>query len=155
MEIDVLYKEEKWREYPLINDGSIKRVFSLVLEYLELLKRGQIVECCVVLTNDVEVQEYNKKYRSKNKPTNVLSFPVDGVTEGKIINLGDIFISLDTMKKESEIQSKNFYDHFFHLLLHSVLHLLGYDHNTDEDQRKMEDLEVKILDKLGIGNPYE
>ena len=155
MEIDVLYKEEQWREYPLINDESIERVFRFVLKHLELLKRGQMIECCVVLTNDGEVQEYNKKYRKKDKPTNVLSFPVDGITTSKIVNLGDIFISLDTMKKESEVQSKNFYDHFFHLLLHSVLHLLGYDHNTDEDQRAMENLEVKILDELGIGNPYE
>lgn len=155
MQIDILYNETEWEKYPLINTQSIDRVFEVTLEELHLAKKGQTIECSLILTNDEEIRQYNKQYRKKDKPTNTLSFPIDGITEAKIVNLGDIFISFDTIKKESEEHSKNFYDHFFHLLLHSILHLIGYDHDTDNDQEKMENTEIQILEKLGIKNPYE
>ncbi len=155
IEVDILYKEKGWKEYWLINQESVNQVFKVAFEELSLGEKNQRIECSVVLTDDLIVKEYNKKYRGKSKPTNTLSFPVGGMTSDKIVNLGDIFISLDTIKKESSEYSKNFYDHFFHLLLHSILHLIGYDHETDPDQKKMEGLEVKILKKLGVENPYE
>ena len=155
IEIDILYTEKLWEEYPLINQENINQVFEVAFKELSLGKKSQEIECSLVLTNDPDIKKYNKEYRGKDKPTNTLSFPVDGVTSDNIVNLGDIFISLDTIKKESSEHSKNFYDHFFHLLLHSSLHLIGYDHETDSDQQKMEGLEIKILKKLGIKNPYE
>jgi len=121
IEVDILYKEKRWNEYRLINQESVNQVFQVAFEELSLGEKNQEIECSLVLTDDLDIKEYNKKYRGNSKPTNTLSFPVDGMTSDKIVNLGDIFISLDTIKKESSEHSKNFYDHFFHLLLHRPL----------------------------------
>ena len=105
-------------------------------------------ELSILLTNDKEIQALNKTYRGKNKPTNVLSFPQDAPL------LGDVVMALETLKREAKEQDKTFHDHFCHLFIHGVLHLLGYDHENDKDQDKMESHEKKILHKLGIANPY-
>ncbi|MCL1902040.1 MAG: apolipoprotein N-acyltransferase [Alphaproteobacteria bacterium] len=105
------------------------------------------VEISIVLTDDSEIKKLNKKYRGKDAPTNVLSFET-----GDSELLGDVFISFDTVTKESE--EKTFANHATHLVVHGILHLLGYDHMNDADADIMEELEVKILKKLGIDNPY-
>jgi probable rRNA maturation factor len=106
-------------------------------------------EISVLLTNDKEVHQLNKQFRQKDKPTNVLSFPngEDGV-------LGDIAMSLETLIREAKDEGKSLENHYTHLFVHGVLHLLGYDHENDEDQDEMESLEIKILKKMGITNPY-
>lgn len=106
-------------------------------------------EVSVVLTNDSEIHGINKQYRGVDKPTNVLSFEL-----GDDILLGDIYISLDTVKKEAEQAGISVYDHVAHMVVHGMLHLLGYDHITDDEASIMELKEIKILKKLGIKNPY-
>lgn len=103
------------------------------------------------------IQKLNKKYRGKNKPTNVLSFPyIEYSKDKKIKNelLGEIFISHEILKDEAKKQGKKLEDHFKHLLVHSVLHIFGYDHLTEKEAEEMETLEIAILDELGIKNPY-
>ncbi|WP_198946795.1 rRNA maturation RNase YbeY [Kiloniella majae] len=119
-------------------------------------------ELSVVLANDVSVQALNKEYRGKDKPTNVLSFSTlddpdeaDLASQRGVLPLGDIVLSLETLILEANEQSKRLEDHFTHLLVHGVLHLLGYDHIDDDDAFEMEGLEVDILNRLGVGNPYE
>ena len=104
----------------------------------------------ILLTNDKNIQQLNKDFRHKDKPTNVLSFPADN--EGDY--MGDIAVAFETIKREAIEQDKSFNHHFIHMLIHGILHLDGYDHETDEEAEEMEALEIKILADMGIKNPY-
>tara|TARA_Y100000589_G_C27157635_1_gene631459 strand:+ start:1544 stop:1888 length:345 start_codon:yes stop_codon:yes gene_type:complete len=113
-----------------------------------------------LLTNDSEIQDINLKYRNLNKPTNVLSFKsmVDKnnyfKTSKQEIHLGEIIISMERIFKESIENNILFKDHFVHIFLHAILHILGYDHEIDNERQKMENIEISILKNLGIKNPY-
>ena len=99
------------------------------------------------------IKELNSEFLKKDKPTNVLSFPSTGLSFGDEI-LGDIAICPEIIKKEAAIQNKEEQDHLSHLIIHSLLHLAGYDHQEADSAKQMESLEVKALKKLGIANPY-
>lgn len=104
-----------------------------------------------------EMSKLNSTYRHKNGPTNVLSFPFEvhkGVTLETPI-LGDIVICADIVNKEAKEQHKPEDAHWAHMIVHGILHLLGFDHENDKDAEKMEALEVEILQTLGFTNPYE
>jgi probable rRNA maturation factor len=103
----------------------------------------------VCLTNDEEMTRLNTQYRQKQHPTNVLSFPQDA--EGI---LGDVVLSYDVIQQEAKEQGKPFMNHVTHLFIHGLLHLSGHDHETPEESQAMENLEIKVLETLGIGNPY-
>ncbi|WP_230531788.1 rRNA maturation RNase YbeY [Microvirga roseola] len=112
-------------------------------------------EADVMLTDDAHVQELNRTWRGKDKPTNVLSFPAPeqpGATGPR--HLGDIALAYETLVREAEEESKELAHHFAHLVVHGVLHLLGYDHETEAEADIMEALEVKALATLGIADPY-
>jgi probable rRNA maturation factor len=119
-------------------------------------RRGGVVMISVLLTHDAEMQGLNHHYRGKDKPTNVLSFatvspemmPQLLVSKSQPIVLGDIIIAYETVAREAVELSKSFKDHFNHMLVHGSLHLLGYDHETDEQAEIMEPLEAKILGDL-------
>ena len=120
--------------------------------------KASSAEVSVLLTNDAEVRRLNKTYRGRDKPTNVLSFAAlddesEPMTEPLL--LGDIILGYETVFQESEDEGKPFSDHVFHLLVHGTLHLLGYDHEDDEDAELMESTEASILKKHSIKNPYE
>ena len=114
----------------------------------------------ILLTNDSEIKEINLKYRNLDKPTNVLSFKsmIDKRYYFKNneheIHLGEIIISLERIVCESKINNVSFKNHFIHIFLHAILHILGYDHETDSERKKMENIEIFILKNLGIKNPY-
>ncbi|MFX7296868.1 rRNA maturation RNase YbeY, partial [Acinetobacter baumannii] len=107
-----------------------------------------------------ESHQLNLQYREKDKPTNVLSFPSDIPEEVlpmlDALPLGDLVICIPVVLQEALEQKKTAQNHFAHLLVHGVLHLLGYDHEiSDEDAEEMEGLEIEILAKLNIANPYQ
>lgn len=106
-------------------------------------------EVSITLVNDRQIKKINKKYRNINKPTNVLSFEL-----GDDVLLGDIFISLDTVMREATRENISVAEHTAHMVVHGILHLLGYDHIKDSDAEKMEKKETIILKKLGYKNPY-
>lgn len=115
-------------------------------------------EVSVLLTDDAEVHTLNKKYRGVDRPTNVLSFAALDDEDEPIVDpmlLGDIVVAFETTKREAEEQGCSFADHLFHLVVHGMLHLIGYDHIEDRDAEEMEALEIKILAENGIGNPYD
>jgi len=108
---------------------------------------GELSLACV---DDAAIQTLNRDYRGKDKPTNVLSFPIEG---GPL--LGDIVLAYETTKMEAAAQGKSFDHHLTHLIIHGFLHLLGYDHMDNKSAAIMESLEIAALSQLGIDNPYE
>jgi probable rRNA maturation factor len=117
------------------------------------------VAFAVVLADDALVRELNRRFRGKDEPTNVLSFPGDDVatptgTPGTARELGDVVLAYETIAREADEQSKPLVDHLAHLVVHGVLHLLGFDHETDREAARMEGLEIGILAGLGIADPY-
>ncbi|WP_019025912.1 rRNA maturation RNase YbeY [Colwellia piezophila] len=114
----------------------------------------QDFELTIRLVNSEESQQLNAQYRGKDKPTNVLSFPFE-VPEGIELNLlGDLIICIDVMKQEALQQNKALFDHWAHLVIHGCLHLVGFDHISDNEAEEMEAIEITILEKLGVSNPY-
>lgn len=116
-------------------------------------------ELSVVLADDPLVQGLNRDYRGKDKPTNVLSFPLSGddgplAEPGVPILLGDVVLAWETLTREAAEQGKPLADHLTHLVAHGVLHLLGHDHETDAEAEAMERLEVAVLARLGVPDPY-
>lgn len=113
-------------------------------------------EISLTLTDDKTIQTLNKKYRKKNKPTNVLSFESpDKPIKGAPWMAGDIVMSYDTLLKEKNEMHLSFKAHFTHLLIHGTLHLLGYDHLQEKQAQKMEKLETKLMQQLGFSDPYK
>lgn len=111
----------------------------------------------ILLTDDAEMRKLNAGWRAKDKPTNVLSFPADAaVNPAKPpAYLGDIALGLATCRREAKEQGKTLADHVTHLAVHGVLHLLGYDHMSDEEAAAMEPREVDILAGLKVADPYQ
>jgi len=101
-----------------------------------------------------ESQSLNRDYRGKDKPTNVLSFPADWPEELEMPVLGDLAICAEVVEQEAAAQNKPLADHWAHLVVHGVLHLLGYDHIADDEAKRMEAREVALLAELGIADPY-
>ncbi len=114
-------------------------------------------EVAVLLTDDATIRTLNKDFRGIDKPTNVLSFPAPegGSGEDEAPRaLGDIAIAYETLRREADEERKPFAHHLSHLAVHGFLHLIGYDHETDDDAEAMEALEAEILAQLGIPDPY-
>jgi probable rRNA maturation factor len=109
---------------------------------------GKAGELCLVLADDELQRKLNREFRGADKPTNVLSF------EGAPAALGDVVLALETIAAEAELQGKSLGDHVAHLVVHGVLHLMGYDHQRRGQARRMERLETEILASLGIADPY-
>ena len=115
---------------------------------------NQGTEIVVRIVDEEESAELNQQYRHKKGPTNILSFPVE-VPEGIELNLlGDLVICAPILEKEALEQHKALTDHWAHIIVHGVLHLLGYDHIDDDEAELMESKEITILNKLNIKNPY-
>lgn len=131
--------------------------------FAEWLGWPTCVEVAVRLTSDEEVHTLNRQYRGKDKPTNVLSFPMiqpdllDAVTQnsddGEVI-LGDIVLAHGVCATEAGERNVSVEDHASHLIVHGVLHLLGYDHMGDAEAEAMEEMERAALAKLGLHDPY-
>ena len=124
--------------------------------YLALPQRqGRIA---LLFTSDTAIAEINAQWRGKHQPTNVLSFPAPSglpVPAGQLRPLGDIVLAYGVIAREAHEQGKTLHDHTAHLMVHGVLHLLGFDHESEAEADEMEKLETSILKGLDISDPYE
>lgn len=155
---DVSFQSEKWliRQKEVMH--SIVQTLDAFRGYFPSLQSKGHVD--LILADDFFIQDLNNRYRGKDQPTNVLSFPQESLEKGHapirspLLLLGDIVMAYETLDREALAQNISFMHHFVHLLIHGLLHLLGFDHETDADQQEMEALEVQILETLSIANPY-
>ena len=122
------------------------------------------IEIGIRLTDDAEARDLNRRYRGVDAPTNVLSFPLTDCAPGTEfapppcgppLALGDVVLAFQTIRDEAEAQGKTLADHVGHLVVHGVLHLVGYDHQDDDQAAVMEHIETVVLAELGVANPYE
>ncbi|MGB9189765.1 rRNA maturation RNase YbeY [Acinetobacter sp.] len=140
----------------VLKRAYIKKVIETTLRFINVDQDCEIGIACV--DND-ESHKLNLEYRQKDKPTNVLSFPSDVPEEVlamlDALPIGDLVICIPVVLQEAIDQNKTPIEHFTHMLVHGTLHLMGYDHETsDEEAEEMEALEIEILAKLGFKNPY-
>lgn len=156
--IELNVEAEQWAEVLPDFEAQARRALNAALQAGGDVDGalGGAVEISVLLSDDAAVQVLNRDWRGQDKPTNVLSFPSDEdeALPGQALFLGDIAVALETTQREAAEQNLTFSDHFCHLLVHGMLHVLGFDHETDKQADEMEPLEIEILNGLGIANPY-
>ncbi len=111
-------------------------------------------EIVIRIVDEAESAELNQQYRRKSGSTNILSFPFEAPPGLDLDLLGDLVVCAPVVAKEAEQQHKKLLDHWAHIVVHGVLHLLGYDHADDAEAERMESLEIEILQQLNIENPY-
>jgi len=135
-------------EKPL--DNKLNKIVSTILG------QEKMPDCVINLRllNDKEMRKLNMQFRQKDKTTNVLSFPNDDISVKQTKNIGDIAISVEYVKAEAKKEGKTFDDHIVHMLAHGVYHILGYDHENNENAMIMENKEIQTLKKINISNPY-
>jgi probable rRNA maturation factor len=157
--VSVIVEHYAWRDAVAEPVPLLRRAAAAAVAEARRARRSRSTRVPVVavaLIDDRAMRKLNKTYRGKDKPTNVLSFPSGEAAENRRATrpLGDVAIALGTVKREAKAQGKTVGDHLMHLMVHAVLHLLGYDHESDPDAEEMEALERKALATLGIADPY-
>ena len=144
--IDVEIEDEAWaRDLP---DAQVLVVAAAETALAAAQREGAVV---VLLTDDARVQDLNSRFRGKDSATNVLSFPAPPNPED---HLGDVALAHGVCVREAAEQGKSLAHHLQHLVAHGVLHLVGYDHETDDDAEDMEGLERVVMAGLGAPDPY-
>ena len=146
--IEVIIKSARWKAQPQAA-SIVKKAVTAAAKAVSTPR----AELAIVLTDDSAIRALNRDWRGFDKPTNVLSFPAADTRAGSR-HLGDIIIAHQTVAREARNEGKPLRHHLAHLAVHGYLHLLGYDHENDRDARKMERLEVEILARLGVPDPY-
>lgn len=150
----ILVEAGKWPDEDALA-ALAKRVLAAAAGVLAL-DSDEPAELSLVFTDDAHIRELNAAWREKDKPTNVLSFPLAAVEPGAPLPpmLGDIVLACETVEGEAQAEEKPFDHHLAHLIVHGFLHLLGYDHETDAEAGEMEGIERVILAELAIPDPY-
>lgn len=154
MSVDVLIKAEPWAAAGL--SDLAPRAFDAVTAHFGWPKEHYSL--AVLGCDDARVAALNRDFRGKDQPTNVLSWPSVALDQPVPVpdwnELGDLALAYQTCAQEAKAQDKSFDAHVLHLLVHGILHLLGYDHVTSADAELMEETEILILAKIGVANPY-
>jgi probable rRNA maturation factor len=154
LDIDLMIEEGAWPSEDALR-ALVDRAVPVALAEAEV-EAVDGVELSLVFTDDDAIQSLNAEWRQKDKPTNVLSFPAFPMAPGDPLPpmLGDIVLAYETVVREAELEGKPLENHITHLIIHGLLHLLGYDHETDAEAEEMEALERQALARLAIPDPY-
>jgi len=167
--IDIEVKSKKWLEIKNIEKFIESQAIKILAKspLAEFLNKKINFDLSISLCSNLQIRKINREFRNKDKPTNVLSFgnldekiiQQSGLNKAigtnKYIFLGDIILSYEYILKEANDNEKDFKNHLTHLLLHGILHIIGYDHEEEEMAKIMENLEIKILQEFNINNPYK
>lgn len=157
---DIIIQDQRWEQALENIEAIVSQVIEAIENEYDPLHHFSAAEVSVVLTGDADIQKLNADFREKDKATNVLSFPQEHITPGDIPTLekdyylGDIILAHETIVNEAGEQDKTLSDHLSHLIVHGFLHLIGFDHMNEKDAQEMEQMEIRILQTLGIKNPY-
>lgn len=181
MNLEICVEKDSWEDSGINLRSVVEECVEAVFSQLKVSEEDGDLEICFLFTDDEEVRVLNKTYRGVDKPTNVLSFPADpwdnndidrgssdvddaayAIVDGEPERiLGSVAFAYETVAKEvagaattKSGKPLTFENHLKHLIVHSFLHLLGYDHINDDEAEEMESLETEILEKLGIEDPY-
>ena len=159
LQVDILQADDKWSALENASDLIQHAAQAAILDGPAAPSAGT-VDVSILLEGDAALQVLNKQWRGKDKPTNVLSFPAPPLPvavdlPGAEMSLGDIALSYDTLAAEALNEGKSLAAHLQHLVVHGMLHLQGYDHETPDEAEEMEALERRILASLGVADPYE
>ena len=154
LSVDVIIEDDHWPKESSLRELA-EHVFSASLQQVNLLLE-HFSEVSLVFTNDAAMRDLNAEWREKDRPTNVLSFPLKQISPGDqpLPMMGDVVFAYETIAREADELMLTFEAHLTHLLAHGFLHLLGYDHEEDDEAEIMEWLEVQILATFGLENPY-
>ena len=154
LDIDIAVEAGEWPDEPILT-GLVERAVSALFAEIGGARPGRS-ELGVTFTDDARIRALNADWRDKDKPTNVLSFPAfPELGEGPLPPmLGDIVLAAETVARESRLENKPLEHHISHLVVHGLLHLLGYDHESDAEADEMETLERAALARLAIPDPY-
>ena len=156
-ELEIMREAGDWSAIPSI-EAEIQTAAAALAGLRALAGRGGAA--CILLNDDAGVRALNAAWRKKDKPTNVLSFPApappadidDG--DGEVF-LGDIVLAAETVAREAADEGITLAHHLQHLVIHGLLHLLGYDHETEAEAEAMEALEIAALAAIGVASPYD
>lgn len=163
LEIDITADEE-WDSSHSWDALVLSAAQAAIAEsaFPQLATSARPVEISVLMTGDERVRELNAEYRNKDRPTNVLSFPMTNPDDlcvatvaGPELLLGDIILARGVCEAEAAARGISVEDHATHLIVHGTLHLLGYDHHDDQKASDMEAREVRALARLGVADPYQ
>jgi len=159
LQIDLTWHSQDWPDrdrLEVIAAKAARTTWCQAISPAATRARQSHAELSIVFADDAFVQNLNCEWRDKDSPTNVLSFPAmdDAPIPGQPVHIGDVVVALETVMREADVQKKLLQHHLAHLICHGTLHLLDYDHMTDNDAEVMESLESKILASLGVPNPY-
>lgn len=161
--INIIKPCNKWRAHKCASKKFARSATTKTLAKFPNITAAKEIEVTILLTGNEQMQLLNNEFLGKNKPTNVLSFPdeernyktiLELRVESDYINLGDIAFGYEIIEEEASKQGKEFEHHFAHLLIHGLLHLLGFDHETEEEAKVMQAIEIEVLRELSISSPY-
>jgi probable rRNA maturation factor len=155
LEVDVVVESGDWSDGGLL-EGLAHRAATAIAARSEIaiLLPATVT---VAFADDASVRRLNSRYRGQDKPTNVLSFPAPAIARaaGQVPYIGDVVLAQETVRREAHELGIPLQHHILHLLVHGILHLMGYDHETDADATSMETLETLILAALDVADPYK
>jgi probable rRNA maturation factor len=147
--MEAVYNFDEIEDPPSTSFDSVKHSFLSVIQHPIFQKYKKLTTISVVFVNDLTMQSLNLQYRGKNSTTDVLTFPLNENLENEFL-LGEIIISVDKARGDSEFLKITFYEEIMILLVHGVAHLLGYDHKNDQQELEMKEIENKLMNQISF-----